>query len=65
MEVTGKIIERMVKSFPGELAEAGLKPRLILDGAKRHLAPLQEIGTAIFDRWAQIVKARQGSLSRK
>ena len=52
MEVTAAIITEMVASFAGELEQAGLDGRDILDAMPHHLPHLQHIGGSVFARWA-------------
>jgi len=59
MEVTKSIIEDMVKTFNGELREAGMDGREIIERAGKHLPRLRQIGRTIFDRWAGMVKGRK------
>lgn len=59
MEVTKGIIEDMVKTFNGELQEAGMDGRKIIERAGEHLPPLRKIGRTVIDRWAGLVKGRK------
>jgi GMP synthase (glutamine-hydrolysing) len=59
MEVTKGIIEDMVKTFNGELQEAGLDGLKIIERAGEHLPQLREIGRTVFNRWTGLVKGRK------
>jgi GMP synthase (glutamine-hydrolysing) len=55
MEVTGAIIRNMVKTFGGELHEAGIDGQALLSETGKHLRRLQAIGKTVFGRWAASV----------
>jgi GMP synthase (glutamine-hydrolysing) len=59
LEVTEQIIRRMTRTFLGELREAGLNERQVLDGVAEHLPGLHTIGRAVFARWAALVKGER------
>ncbi len=61
MEVTKEVIGAMVRAFAGELREEGISGQEIMEKAKDHLAPLQEVGRKVFQRWAELVAAGSGS----
>lgn len=54
LEVTQQIIRRMTRTFRGELREAGLSERPVLDGVAEHLPGLHAIGRTVFGRWAAL-----------
>ncbi|MBI4024514.1 MAG: type 1 glutamine amidotransferase [Verrucomicrobia bacterium] len=56
MEITEKIITKMVASFADELRAANVDGNAITKKMKERLPPLQRIGTPIFRRWALMVK---------
>lgn len=64
LEVTERIIQRMTRAFRGELREAGLSERPVLDGVTAHLPELHTIGRAVFGRWAALVKGGRDSDSQ-
>ncbi len=55
LEVGAKMIGRMTRTFRAELEQAGLVGAEILSGVAQHLPRLQEIGTVVFRRWAELV----------
>jgi len=58
LEMTAPQLEAMVAAFATEIAAAGISADAILSPAATHLAPLSEIGTRVFDRFAERVAAR-------
>jgi GMP synthase (glutamine-hydrolysing) len=55
MEVTHTIVENMVRTFEGELKQAGVDGRQILTGADKYLPGLSKIGAGVYSRWATMV----------
>lgn len=55
-EVKPPMVQGMVREFRGELEAAGLVGEEILAAASQHLPALQEIGTTVFGRWAELVR---------
>jgi GMP synthase (glutamine-hydrolysing) len=62
MEATGEIVQGMVRSFPEELAEVGLAPGDVLDGAGEHLPALVDRGGRVFGGFADLV---QGGIAKR
>jgi len=56
MEVTPKIIQQLVKAFPGELREAGVDRATLSQKTSGHVLPLQRIGRRVFGRWVDLLK---------
>jgi GMP synthase (glutamine-hydrolysing) len=57
LEVTKRIINGMVRTFPRELKEAGVHREDFLLDSKKNLPRLLRIGNTAFRRWADLVKA--------
>jgi GMP synthase (glutamine-hydrolysing) len=55
LEVDREQLKAMSAAFAGELAEQGIEPAAVLEGADRFLPRLREIGLVVFDRWAKLV----------
>jgi GMP synthase (glutamine-hydrolysing) len=55
LEVDRRQVQAMGEAFGDELAEAGISAATLLQGAKRFLPRLREIGRTVFDRWAALV----------
>lgn len=55
MEVTHTIVENMVRTFEGELKQAGVDGQQILTGADKYLPGLSKIGAGVYSRWATLV----------
>jgi hypothetical protein len=62
MEATGEIVQGMVRSFPEELAEVGLSPGAVLDGAGEHLPALADRGDRVFGAFGDLV---QGGIAKR
>lgn len=58
LEVTDRMVARMVRVFRRELRLAGLREGSVLEGVAEHGARLQIIGRAVFDRWAALLNGR-------
>ena len=56
MEVTEAMVRDMVAEFRGELLEAGISGRDIVESAGDYLPDLQRIGRPVFEKWASLVK---------
>lgn len=56
MEVTEKIIGRMVETFAEELRESRVDGEEIIKKIPDHLPRLQKIGGVVFERWAKLVQ---------
>lgn len=61
LEVSGKIISDMVRTFKGELGGLNRDGSDILSGAESHLPRLGEIGGPVFSRWAGLVLKKKGN----
>jgi len=59
LEVGEPEVREMVTTFAGERAAAKIPVAPILDGIAAHLAPLQRIGSRVFERWAGLLHARK------
>lgn len=59
MEITETMIQEMLKTFSDELQAEGIQDHEILEGAQRHLAPLQKIGGFVFQRWADLASKKR------
>lgn len=55
LEATPQIVGDMVAGFAGELEEERIEAGAILNGAPAHLPRLNEIGAAVFARWAGLL----------
>lgn len=55
MEVTREQIQTMLQEFSEEIRQEKLDGPAILNSSDHHLPPMQEIGKAIFGRWAALV----------
>lgn len=55
LEVDREQVQAMAQAFSGELAEQGMHPAALLEGADRFLPRLRQIGLTVFDRWAALV----------
>jgi GMP synthase (glutamine-hydrolysing) len=58
MEVTEKIIGKMVKEFRGELDAENITAGSIIAKSRDHFQQLQTIGGKVFGRWVKLLKAR-------
>jgi GMP synthase (glutamine-hydrolysing) len=56
LEVTEPLIADMVRTFAGELREAGLSGEEILRQAERHVPDLRRIGQTVFRAWTRLLK---------
>ncbi|GBC77956.1 GMP synthase [glutamine-hydrolyzing] [bacterium HR08] len=56
LEVTEPLIADMVRTFVGELREAGLSGEEILRQAERHAPELQRIGQRVFRAWTRFME---------
>lgn len=61
MEVTEPMVREWVRDFGGELDTAGIPPQPILDGIAARLPALKQIGTRVFDRWADLVQSAKAA----
>jgi GMP synthase (glutamine-hydrolysing) len=57
MEITAKIIRRMVDTFREEIIKEGLDENLVKSGIQTYLPKLQSIGMNVFNRWVQLVES--------
>ncbi len=57
METTEEILRDMVKAFQGELSEAGVDGREVVDQAANYLPHLRTRGSSVFERWAILAAA--------
>ena len=58
LEMTGQIIQRVMRKFRRELREVGLSEQGLLEGATARLRNLQTIGRAVFTRWSALVSGQ-------
>lgn len=55
MEITGPMVVDWTREFASELRAECVLPETLVVGALRHLAGLNEIGRAVFARWARLI----------
>ncbi len=65
LEMTEQVIRRMTRMFRGELHEAGLSERPVLDRVAAQLPALHTIGRAVFGRWAALVNGQTDTPSNR
>ncbi len=61
MEVTKKIIQKMVKEFSKELGEQNIAAGSIIEKTSDFLPALQTIGGKVFQRWVKSLRSRNSS----
>jgi len=55
LEMNRAQLAEMTTTFTGELKSAGVDAQALLNEADKHLKPLQDIGAAVFKRWASLL----------
>ncbi|MFO1515077.1 MAG: DUF488 family protein [Verrucomicrobiota bacterium] len=61
LEVTEPLVKRMTRIFRAEMRQAGVSAESVLTGVPQHLLRLQDIGRAVFGRWAALVNGQSSA----
>lgn len=57
LEAPAAQVEAMARAFPDELKEAGVSPDSLVAATRRLAADAERLGTAVFDRWADLLSS--------